>query len=726
MLSFFDKRLKDVIIAYRRTSDKKTFLSQTVSDVKKNLSDKDFEKKKNAAEILIFLYLEGVPIDFAAFSWIELMSAKKLSQRRIGFQIGSIALRDKNDVLMLTVGTFKKTLMETFEQKYISMGINCFTSVCTSEISQNLYEDVIPLFNSTSVMVRRKACTSWYKLMLWYPDCIPALQSYLSDALHDVSISVQIAAVTVMYEISRTNPKVFMLTVPQLFELFKSENNWLIIKLIKLMHEIIKVEPRMIKKLSKTYQHLLVTTKAKSVEIDLIREIITHFRSQEELFSLAKDKIMEYFDSDDNNLLYLGLSAIKCIMLNNDDDTLVYKNKIVQCFKKYDITVRRAALNCIQSVVTVDNAREIVNDLMTNINELEYGVQEDQIIHSENEQENSKEDKKEKQDFDQEKLDDEDEGFVGEFKKRVKLSFSDSDKSYRDLQIRTVLRILMSNDYYNVNGDYQWWIDVMLNLGIYKGDRVDRLIAESLRQLFLKIDDSYKKNGVPLLINWLMNTVKIKKNEAVLNYSFDFIDFLLFTISENSSIVGAVKASQVLEYLRKYKEALMKTLIVTKSALCELIFRLSLIELHSNAKNKGELDIIQDRIRLFNEIVNTNISKQAITDMRYNIYVNILENIGANWERFIGLGQIDKLLDQISDLGTLFDDPIVIGGSKIQHTIAPPDCLDEPFDINQGEFDFEIPKSDELKSMIKNGDKSENDVKQENDIPDTGDIDQNF
>lgn len=259
-----------------------------------------------------------------------------------------------------------------------------------------------------------------------------------------------------MYEISRTNPKVFMLTVPQLFELFKSENNWLIIKLIKLMHEIIKVESRMIKKLSKTYQHLLVTTKAKSVEIDLIREIITHFRSQEELFSLAKDKIMEYFDSDDNNLLYLGLSAIKCIMLNNDDDTLVYKNKIVQCFKKYDITVRRAALNCIQSVVTVDNAREIVNDLMTNINELEYGVQDYQTINSENEQENSKEDKKEKQDFDQEKLDDEDEGFVGEFKKRVKLSFSDSDKSYRDLQIRTVLRILMSNDYYNVNGDYQW------------------------------------------------------------------------------------------------------------------------------------------------------------------------------------------------------------------------------------------------------------------------------
>lgn len=133
----------------------------------------------------------------------------------------------------------------------------------------------------------------------------------MSDALSDVAPSVQIAAVTVMYEISRTNPKIFMLTVPKLFDLFKSSNNWLIIKLIKLMHEIIKVEPRMVKKLTKTYEKLLVSTKAKSVEIDLIREIITNFRSQTELYNLAKNKIIEYIDSDDNNLLYLGLSAIK-------------------------------------------------------------------------------------------------------------------------------------------------------------------------------------------------------------------------------------------------------------------------------------------------------------------------------------------------------------------------------------------------------------------------------
>lgn len=95
MMNLFEKKLKDVVIGYRRTSDKKAFIALTIQDCKKNLSDKDFDKKRNAAEILIFLYLEGIPIDFAAFNCIELMSGKKLSQRRIGFMIGSIALRDK-------------------------------------------------------------------------------------------------------------------------------------------------------------------------------------------------------------------------------------------------------------------------------------------------------------------------------------------------------------------------------------------------------------------------------------------------------------------------------------------------------------------------------------------------------------------------------------------------------------------------------------------------------
>ena len=129
MLSLFDKKLKDIVIEYRRANDKKGYLAQTIQEVKQNLADQDFEKKRSAAEILIFLHLEGVPIDFAAFNCIQLMSGKKLNQRRIGFLIGTIALQNKTEILILTAGTFKKIFIETFAPQNISIGLNCLSII---------------------------------------------------------------------------------------------------------------------------------------------------------------------------------------------------------------------------------------------------------------------------------------------------------------------------------------------------------------------------------------------------------------------------------------------------------------------------------------------------------------------------------------------------------------------------------------------------------------------
>lgn len=300
-------------------------------------------------------------------------------------------------------------------------------------------------------------------------------------------------------------------------------------------------------------------------------------------------------------------------MQNSEGDTSEFKSKIVQCFNKSDITVRRAAINCIQSVVTLDNVREIIGDLMKNIDELEFGVLDENLVKKDKEADLTEKPKDEKQlkaepkqakqesDHDDEKLEDDEENI--DEKKKVKLSFSDSDRSYRDLMIKTVLRILVSDDYKNVNGDFQWCINIMLQLGMYKGDRVDRLIAESIRHLFIKMEDEHRKNGANSLINTFMNTISIKKNAVVINYSYELIDVLLFLLAENSYAVGAVKAPQILEYLRKHMLTFEKTLEITKSSLCEVIFRLSLIELNNNINKNREIDIIQDRLKLFKDLI---------------------------------------------------------------------------------------------------------------------------
>lgn len=108
------------------------------------------------------------------------------------------------------------------------------------------------------------------------------------------------------------NPKLFLVTIPVLFQLLcETASNWLIIKLLKLLTELYKVEPRLGGKLAKKFMEMLESEAAKSVQFELIKSSFGYFSDQAELVALAKDKLRSFLTSNDNNLQYLGLEALK-------------------------------------------------------------------------------------------------------------------------------------------------------------------------------------------------------------------------------------------------------------------------------------------------------------------------------------------------------------------------------------------------------------------------------
>lgn len=380
-------------------------------------------------------------------------------------------------------------------------------------------------------------------------------------------------------------------------------------------------------------------------------------------------------------------------------------NKIVQCFHKSDVTVRRAALNCIQSVVTKTNVKEIVQDLLTSIDELEHGVpppQENTQIGEKSKPEENKQEKEEEKksesknraEYDGEKLDDEDENTEGmvEEKTRKQIGFSDVDRSYRDLQIKTVLSILIDNDYENLDGDYQWGIEMILKLGVYQSKRVNKLVAETIRQMFIELDDQNRKEGVQKVIDSLLESVVIKKNSSEIRYSHEFLEAVCFIISENSFSVGAQNSSQILEYFRKHRETIETTMITTKASICELLFRLSFIELQNNVNKNRDTDIMLDRVKLFRNMIIESDNNVFNVDMRYTSYYNILNNIANTSQQMSEAGNSKKILELISDLEVLFNEEITVGGLNVQEEIEIPDFLDEPFKVNEEEFDFTTSK----------------------------------
>ena len=144
-------------------------------------------------------------------------------------------------LLQLLPNVFRKDLKGMGDPLTVSISLNCLSRVCSEELASMLYKELLPLYTATKTLIRRKVCIVSYKMFLHYPDGIPELLPYLSDRLKDSKTGVQISAVTSIHEISRLNPRLFLVTIPSLFELFgQTKSNWLIIKLIKLVSRCIR------------------------------------------------------------------------------------------------------------------------------------------------------------------------------------------------------------------------------------------------------------------------------------------------------------------------------------------------------------------------------------------------------------------------------------------------------------------------------------------------------
>lgn len=75
-----------------------------------------------------------------------------------------------------------------------------------------------------------------YKIFLKYPDALKPAFPRLKEKLEDPDPGVQSAAVNVICELARKNPKNYLSLAPVFFKLMtNSTNNWMLIKIIKLV-----------------------------------------------------------------------------------------------------------------------------------------------------------------------------------------------------------------------------------------------------------------------------------------------------------------------------------------------------------------------------------------------------------------------------------------------------------------------------------------------------------
>ncbi|KAH0625917.1 hypothetical protein JD844_034289 [Phrynosoma platyrhinos] len=329
----------------------------------------------------------GYDISWAAFNIIEVMSASKFTFKRIGYLAASQCFHEGTDVIMLTTNQIRKDLSSPnqYDTGVALTGLSCFV---TPDLARDLANDIMTLMSHTKPYIRKKAVLIMYKVFLKYPESLRPAFPRLKEKLEDPDPGVQSAAVNVICELARRNPKNYLSLAPLFFKLMTSStNNWVLIKIIKLFGALTPLEPRLGKKLIEPLTNLIHSTSAMSLLYECVNTVIAVLISlssgmpnHSASIQLCVQKLRILIEDSDQNLKYLGLLAMSKILKTHPKSVQSHKDLILQCLDDKDESIRLRALDLLYGMVSKKNLMEIVKKLMIHVDKAEGTTYRDELL----------------------------------------------------------------------------------------------------------------------------------------------------------------------------------------------------------------------------------------------------------------------------------------------------------------------------------------------------------
>jgi AP-3 complex subunit delta-1 len=385
----FEKTLTDIVKGIRASKrDTALYISSCIAEIKTEINSTDAHIKANALQKLTFLQMMGYNMSWASFATIEVMSNTRFAYKRIGYLAASQAFTQDTDVVLLTINLLKKELRGAMVGIGMSgvyeagLAINCLSNIVTEDLARELLPEVTNLTMHPQPYLRKKAMLCLLKLFMKYPQGLrltfPRIQEVL---LKDTNSSVTSCAVNVITELSDKNPKNYLVLAPAFFELLtKSSNNWMLIKVVKLLGSLVPEEPRLARKLLEPLAKIVQSTQAKSLLYEAVYTITLCLpycvkadgsmpASVPSIVALCAETLKSFVQEEDQNLKYLGLVGFGSLMISHPKVLSApdYRPLILSCLSDEDETIRTRALELLIGLTTRKNLMDLISQLLHHV-----------------------------------------------------------------------------------------------------------------------------------------------------------------------------------------------------------------------------------------------------------------------------------------------------------------------------------------------------------------------
>jgi len=367
-------------------------------------------------------------------------------------------------VVLLTTNLFKKEFAAAQSNQYeIGLAINCLANIATADLARDCIGDLVNLMSHSRPYVRKKAVLSMYKLYIKYPQGLRLTFDKLKERLDDPEPSVVSTAVNVICELANRNPQNYLAMAPKFFKLLTtSSNNWMLIKVVKLLGSLVSEEPRLARKLLEPLATIITNTTAKSLQYECIhtvtealpytkREDGSDSKNVPQVVELCSNYLKGFIEDADQNLKYLGLVGLVNLMKSNPRAVVDHRELVLRCLNDDDVTIRTRALELLAGIVSRKSLVDLVHHLM------------EHVRHSEG--------------------------------------------SYRDEIIAKIL-FMCSKEKYALVTDFAWYTSVLLSLAVMQGGKHGQQVADQLIEISLRVD-TVRHYAVESMLSMLMNDALI-------------------------------------------------------------------------------------------------------------------------------------------------------------------------------------------------------------------------
>ncbi|RPA92136.1 Adaptor protein complex AP-3 delta subunit [Choiromyces venosus 120613-1] len=430
---------------------------ECLKECRNEVRSQDLDIKAAAILKLVYLEMFGHDMSWASFHVLEVMSSPKFVQKRVGYLAATQSFTIETDVLMLTTNLIKKDLSSLYLPE-TALAINGTSHIASPSLARDLSPDLLSKLSHTSPHIRKKTVLVLYKCFLQSPELLRTSWPRLRECLNDEDGSVVSATVNVVCELARRNPRNYLPLAPQLFRLLTDrENNWMTIKLIKLFATLTPLEPRLIKKLIPPITNLIMTTPAMSLLYECINGLISggllagiqETDEGEELASVCVTKLRGFLVEGDSNLKYVGLLALTKLVVTHAHLVSIHQDVILDCIDDADISIRYRALELVVGMVNSDSlpgvVGRLIRQLKPNTNRTEEEFVELEATGDESEDEDMEEE------------------VMHPRRTRGEVVPLELPEDYKRAVITSIVEMCSRDMYANV-GDFEWYLDVLIQL----------------------------------------------------------------------------------------------------------------------------------------------------------------------------------------------------------------------------------------------------------------------